>query len=182
MYGSFDFDQDDNTHCKPPTTPLHSLPLSNTTQLDSLFYSLFLMLHKKHKDILVRIIAGLIGAGYIAYIISLIQRGATSITTNPTNNMIILGLLIVIGIVFLIHVLYRPLIQKRIRLTMALIGAVIIILGHYVLHDNPEARIYLSDITKIFGVIILIGGATGLLIPADVVAEIQESKVEIIEA
>lgn len=65
---------------------------------------------------------------------------------------------------------------------MTLIGAAIIILAHYTLADNPTAQIYLSDITKIFGVIILIGGATGLLIPADVVAEIKESQVEIIEA
>jgi hypothetical protein len=48
--------------------------------------------------------------------------------------------------------------------------------------DNPDTMIYLADLTKLFGVIVLVGGATGAVIPTDIIEEIKESKVEIIEA
>lgn len=141
------------------------------------------MLHKKHKDILIRVIAGLIGGAYIGYIIWLVATGNTLVTGQEgVGNYILIGLCLVITLLFVINTLYRPLIQKRIRLTLSLVGVGLIILAHYTMLDNPETMLYLADLTKLFGVLILVGGATGAVIPTDVVEQIQESKIEIIEA
>lgn len=130
-----------------------------------------------------RVIVGLIGGGYIAYIIRLITTHNTAITgADGINNYILMGICLIIALLFLINTLYQPLIQKRTRLTIALVGLAMVILAHYTMFDTPENMIYLADVTKLFGVIILVGGATGAVIPTDIIQEIKESKIEVIEA
>ncbi|USN56747.1 MAG: hypothetical protein H6766_07130 [Candidatus Peribacteria bacterium] len=141
------------------------------------------MLHKKHKDILIRLLVGLISGAYVGYIAWLIATGNTDVTGQTgAKNYILIGLCLIVALLFAINTLYKPLIQKRIRLTLSLIGLGLIVLAHYTMLDNPETYLYLADLTKLFGVLILVGGATEAIIPTDVVEKIQESKIEIIEA
>lgn len=68
------------------------------------------------------------------------------------------------------------------KATLIVIGLVLILLGHYVLLNDPTTRVYVGDLVKVFGVAITLMGPTGLLITHEAKKKQQESKMEIIEA
>ncbi len=140
------------------------------------------MLHKKHKDILIRVIAGLIGGAYIGYIARMLTTGKTDVSTaSQTADYAKIAFCLIVAGIITINT-FHPLLKNRIKTTLAITGLILICVGQYFLKDSPDAYIFLADLTKVFGMLVFVGGATGAIIPTDVIEEIQESKIEIIEA
>ena len=99
--------------------------------------------------------------------------------------MNILGILVMmiaaayVGTAYGVYPIYHAY-QKRIFL---ILGIGLIFFGQIVLINNMETHIYAGDITKLFGVLIVWFGATGVLSKNKTIqAKKKESKMEIIEA
>lgn len=82
-------------------------------------------------------------------------------------------------VVYGVYPLYHPM-QKRILLVIWL---ACIIFGHMILLNDVEKAIYASDIVRLFGVLIIWFGATGILTKTKAIeGKKREKNLEIIEA
>ena len=82
-------------------------------------------------------------------------------------------------VVYGLYPIYHPM-QKRILLV---IGLACIVFGHTVLLNDVEKAIYASDIVRLFGVLIVWFGATGILTKTKAIqSKKREKNLEIIEA
>ena len=70
--------------------------------------------------------------------------------------------------------------QKRLLLVL---GVAAIVVGHEMLINNIDAMIYVSDIVKVFGVMVVWFGATGVITKTKTITEQKRlQNVEIIDA
>jgi hypothetical protein len=115
-------------------------------------------------DLIKRILVTLISGAMILYTGTLISSQAVIVQPEYSGmNFVSLMTMIVIAgymmIVYGIYPLYHPM-QKRI---LAIVGIASILFGHVVLLNDYNTSMYAGDIMKIFGVMIVWFGATGLL-------------------
>lgn len=98
------------------------------------------------------------------------------------NMMASIWLLVIAGYVFIvygIYPLYHPM-QKRLLLAL---GLACIIIGHSIFINNIEQHIYASDMVRLFGVLIVWFGATGIFTNTSTIqSQKREKTIEIIEA
>ena len=100
----------------------------------------------------------------IAYVVYLLIQSAQVVSPEfaGMNILWLLGIALIagyIGLVYGIYPLYNPR-QKRIFL---ILGVGLIFFGEIVFINDSSQAIYASDIVKLFGVLIVWFGATGLL-------------------
>lgn len=131
-----------------------------------------------------RIGISLLSAGVIAYMVYVAWFGVT-ITSYGSLGMNILALAIVIGaagylwLVYGLYPIYHPG-QKRICF---ILGLFLIFFAEHILLNDANAGLYAGDISKLFGVLIIWLGATGILSNNKAIqSQKQQSKLEIIEA
>ena len=135
-------------------------------------------------DLIKRIVITIISGAVILYTGMLVS--SHTIIVQPEylgmNLVSMITMIIIAGymmIVYGIYPLYHPM-QKRI---LAIIGIACIIFGHTILLNDYNSSIYAGDIMKIFGVIIVWLGATGILTSTKKIAGQKKWKtIEIIEA
>ncbi len=134
-------------------------------------------------DLIKRILVNIISGAVIIYTWSLISS-QTIIVQPEYSGMNFVSLLIMIAlagymmIVYGIYPLYHPM-QKRI---LAILGIAAIIFGQVVLLNDYNTFMYAGDIVKIFGVMIVWFGATGLLTSKKIAEQKKWKSIEIIEA
>lgn len=136
-------------------------------------------------DLIKRGLVSLLSGAVVAYALFLLITGVNIVQPGYGTGMNILALLIMVGAagyvgtVYGIYPVYHPM-QKRV---FFILGLFLIVFAHYMMINNGEHNIYATDITKLFGVLIIWFGATGILSKnKKIQAQKQESKLEIIEA
>ncbi len=98
---------------------------------------------------------------------------------NTISMILIIVLAGYMMIVYGIYPLYHPM-QKRI---LTVLGLASIICGHSVLLNDANASIYVGDMMKLFGALIIWFGATGILSSnKSIVSKKREQSLEIIDA
>ena len=100
---------------------------------------------------------------------------------DATYNIAAYAILVVI--LFLITVIFGiyPIEIRWTKRTTTAIGLVFIIMWYYELVNDTTKMIYISDIVRLFGVVLVILGPLGYLIPNSVKKAKQERKTQIIE-
>lgn len=135
-------------------------------------------------DTIKRILVTVISGAVVAYAIYLLISGATVVSAEH-SGMNLVGIIVMVlaagyvGVVYGAYPIYHPY-QKRIFLVL---GLGLIFFGQQILINNLDTYVYAADITKLFGVLIVWFGATGILSKNKKIEEQKrESKIEIIEA
>ncbi len=136
-------------------------------------------------DIVRRSLVSLVCSLVIAYAVYLLTIGATVVSPEYVG-MNFIGILMLIaiagyvGIIYGVYPIYHPR-QKRIFL---ILGIALIFIGQSIFINDINTNVYAADITKIFGVLIVWFGATGLLSKTKAIKEgkRKSKKMEIIEA
>lgn len=135
-------------------------------------------------DLIKRTVVTLIGGAVIFYTAMLFSSDAIIVQPEYNGmNLVSLWAMILLAwymmIVYGIYPLYHPM-QKRI---LALLGIGTIVFGHVILLNDYNTAMYAGDIMKIFGVMIIWLGATGILTSTKKIAGQKKWKaIEIIEA
>lgn len=134
-------------------------------------------------DIIKRILVTFISGAVILYTWSLISS-QTIIVQSEYSGMNFISLIAIIAVaiymmvVYGLYPLYHPM-QKRI---LGVLGIATIIFGHVVLLNDYNTNMYAWDIMKVFWVMIIWFGATGLLTSKKALQQKKEKSLEIIEA
>lgn len=97
---------------------------------------------------------------------------------NIISMVAMIAIAIYMMIVYGVYPLYHPM-QKRI---LTLVGILAIVFGQAVLLNDYNTSMYAGDIMKVFGVLIIWFGATGLLTSKKIIAQKKWKSIEIIEA
>jgi hypothetical protein len=135
-------------------------------------------------DILKRSLVSLFSAAVIAYTVWMSMNGAVIVQAEYIGMNLIATLAVIViafymMVVYGVYPLYHPM-QKRILLVIWL---ACIIFGHMILLNDVEKAIYASDIVRLFGVLIIWFGATGILTKTKAIeGKKREKNLEIIEA
>jgi len=134
-------------------------------------------------DLIKRILVTLIGGAVILYTGTLISTQAIIVQPEYSgmNLVSLLSMIAIAGymmVVYGIYPLYHPM-QKRI---LGVVGIAAIVFGQVVLLNDYNTSMYAGDIVKIFGVMIVWFGATGLLTSKKIAEQKKWKSIEIIEA
>ncbi len=95
-------------------------------------------------------------------------------------NVLFLALSLFLGVYFVV-IVARPIYAPNNRRMLALLWVVVIACAHYFLQDRPESSIYLQDILKIVGALLVITWPMKLLITKEAEEKKFMEEVEIIE-
>lgn len=134
-------------------------------------------------DIIKRILVTVISGAVIVYTWSLISSQAIIVQPeysgmNFVSLLAMIAVAIYMMVVYGVYPLYHAM-QKRI---LAIVGIATIIFGHVVLLNDYNTGMYAGDIMKVFWVLIIWFGATGLLTSKKIIQQKKEKSLEIIEA
>ncbi len=115
-------------------------------------------------DIIKRSLVSLFSGFVIVYTVWMSTHGAVIVQPEYIGMNLIATLAVIViafymMVVYGVYPLYHPM-QKRI---LFVIGLACIIFGHMILLNDVEKAIYASDIVRLFGVLIVWFGATGIL-------------------
>ena len=133
---------------------------------------------KQHKHLIGKALALIVAGSYLGYLISLIMAQTTFTTTGGIFTAIpVILIALFIAINFGLQALY----VKNYKLITIVLGIITIFIAHQVFINNPEQGLHAGDITKVFGVFLVIAGATGILLSKQAKEELKESKMEVIE-
>ncbi len=64
---------------------------------------------------------------------------------------------------------------------LSVAGIAVVIIAQIIYQDNPVGHIYLGDIMKLFGVLLIVGGASGMFHDEKVIEARKMEEAEIIE-
>jgi peptidoglycan/LPS O-acetylase OafA/YrhL len=134
------------------------------------------MLKKDNILMVLRVIIGLGMIGYAYYLWS----NKLVITTNPEYNLYWIIFLAAFGVFALIMGIF-PICFPRMRLIQFVAGIALILIWYYFFKDNPSQYVFVSDILRVLGVLLVILGPIGLCVPDKCIKQEEEKKVEIIE-
>ena len=135
------------------------------------------------KEAFKRGIISIIGIALVAYLIFLRVNGATIVQGEyaQANIMLYVILLLTYGAFTLIYGMWPIAIPMQ-RATLFVVWLALVFIGYYYLIDDPSNYIYISDLTKVAGALIMTTWPAGLLMSKKVKKQQAEKKVEIIEA
>ena len=133
------------------------------------------------KDILIKSKTTLIWIGLLAYITWLMMWSLNvAYNEDPTLSVVLLVLCGLIGL-YLLAIAANPRLVPDNRYSIAILWVWIIFVSHLYLQDDPSVDVYLRDIMKIIGVLLVIAWPMKLLISKKVQEKRAEENVEIIE-
>lgn len=134
------------------------------------------------KDLLKRLSIAIISWWLFWYVLYLFLKGQTIVQTGFSEyNMIYILVLLVSCLYLFVFFAVYPIYIKMSKVTLLVLGIALIIMGDTVLINIPDQKIYISDIIKVFGVIISLLSWTNVFITSKVKKEKETKKVEIIE-
>jgi len=135
------------------------------------------------KDIIKRTLISIVVAAFLWYIVLLALQWVTIVQWEYINsNMLMYGILIIVSLFLIIFFGIYPVVIKFSKPILFVVWVWLIIIGHYVLLNDPHTQVYLWDIVKIFWVIVSILAWTNVLVSKKVKEKKQKSKMTIIEA
>lgn len=135
-------------------------------------------------DIIKRSLVSLISFAVLVYALYLLVTWATVAPAehsgmNIFNLLIVMAVACYVGVVYGLYPIYHPY-QKRIFL---ILGIGLIFYAHSYMINNLDTHVYVADITKLFAVLIIWFGGTGLLSKTKIIQDQKKHKnIEIIEA
>lgn len=134
------------------------------------------------KDLIVKIIFWLIWVGVAWYAAWLFTQGQTVVLDfyEWYNIPILIGA-ILLGLYLAIWVV-MPRVFPTGRWTILFFGVCLVLVAYYIMQDNPSQQIYLRDILRILGAVLMIVWPMKLLIPSGVIKAQEDKSIEIIEA
>ncbi len=97
------------------------------------------------------------------------------------NNLFVIWITTVFALLVFLDSI-RPICFKKPRLGYFLVGLFVLFFGAYSIQDVPESYLFLSDMLRIIGVLIIILGLIGIITPESCKERQEKEKVEIIEA
>lgn len=134
------------------------------------------------KDIFTRAIIGIVFFAFIAYIAYLFNSNAMIVQGEyASSNTVFLGVLALVAIYILIVYSIYPMHIKFGKPTLFGIAIALIFVGQYVLLDDVSKHVYLTDVCKLIGAVLLVLSPTNILMSQKVITKKQEEKMEIIE-
>jgi FtsH-binding integral membrane protein len=121
-----------------------------------------------------------LGLGLLGYVGRLFSQQGMVVTKDATWN---LGGMLFAGLValYILLLIAQPQFAPRSKWMLAIGGIVVLIVSHIIYQDTPSAHIYLGDIMKLFGILLLVGGASGLFHDEKVIEARKMEEAEIIE-
>lgn len=135
-------------------------------------------------DILKRSFVSIISGLVIVYMISMMVNGAVVVQAeylgaNLVASLGVIAVALYLFVIYGVYPLYHPM-QKR---TLLVLWLLCIALGHNILLNDITNWIYAGDMLKLFGVLIIWFGATGILSKnKSIQSQKREKHLEIIEA
>lgn len=133
------------------------------------------------RDTLIKSKATLIGIALVAYVSRLFMTQHTvSANGDYATSVFLLIMCAVVGLYLIAVVFFQKLLPNN-RRSLAVAGAVIIIISHLYIQDSPENYVFIGDIMKLLGVYLIIVGPMKLLVSKRTQQIREEKDVEIIE-
>ena len=133
------------------------------------------------KHTITKVVLGILVVAFLSYLAWLFS--AESVLVRPYHigyNM--LAYLILGGIaVYFGYAVFQDSILPNNRRWLALLGIILIVFAQIYLVDTPNQYIFTSDVTKIFGVFLLIVWPTKMLLSSKSIEKREMKNVEIIE-
>ena len=77
--------------------------------------------------------------------------------------------------------LAQPQFAPKSKRMLSVAGIAVVIIAQIIYQDNPVGHIYLGDIMKLFGVLLIVGGASGMFHDEKVIEARKMEEAEIIE-
>lgn len=134
-------------------------------------------------DTLKRTAVILINGGLIVYALWLLMHHTIVVKAEFVwlNTVVLIALVIVAGYIATIYGI-RPTYHKMQKSILFIIGVTAILVGYEMLINDVENVVYVSDIVRVFGVLVIWLGATGVIKTKAITNQKREKNVEIIEA
>jgi hypothetical protein len=118
---------------------------------------------------------------YLVYLIWLFMMDAVLVRPEyAAYNLLAYGLIVGVTVFFTVAVIKESLLPNN-RRWVALVGILLIMCAHLYLMDAPDAYIFTADVTKVFGVFLVITWPTKMLISPKGLEKRAMKNVEIIE-
>ncbi len=135
-------------------------------------------------DHIKRIAVTLINGGVLVYALWLMIQQTIVVKTEYVwlNTLVLIGIVLVAWYIMITYGIY-PMYHKMQKRLLLVLGVAAIVVGHEMLINNIDAMIYVSDIVKVFGVMVVWFGATGVITKTKTITEQKRlQNVEIIDA
>jgi hypothetical protein len=130
------------------------------------------------KDIIKRIIIGAVSWMFIWYVAFLFSTGKTiAYELNSLYSVVLLIVGVYLFVLFAVHPVY----MKINKASLFVLGIGLLLMGDYVLINNPENYIYIADITKILGSVLIVLAWTNFFVSKKAKKQKEDSGIEIIE-
>lgn len=131
------------------------------------------------KNILIKFFTALLGLGLAGYAIWLITTWAT-VVADPTYNMIALSIVALLGLYIVMLGFFAAVVPTG-RIGLAVFGVIVMMAAHLYLIDAPEQYIYLSDITKLASVVLIVWWLSKLWVTQAIQKAKDDKDIEVIE-
>ena len=151
--------------------------------MKSLLYKRFYSsTHFGMKDIFTRALIGIVFFLFIGYIAYLFTNNAIIVQGEyASSNVLFLGVLALVALYILVLYSIYPIHIKFSKPTLFAIAVALIFVGQYILMDDVSKHVYIADICKLVGAVLLVLSPTNILVSQKVITKKQEEKMEIIE-
>ncbi len=135
-------------------------------------------------DHIKRIAVTLINGGVLVYALWLMIQQTIVVKTEYVwlNTLVLIAIVLVAWYILITYGIY-PMYHKMQKRLLLVLGVAAIVVGYEMLINDTEKMIYVSDIVRVFGVLTVWLGATGVITNTKAIAAQKRSKnVEIIDA
>ncbi len=134
------------------------------------------------RDIIKRFVIILVYGSLLAYVVYLYGIGATIVQWAYSELQFLIYILLFAFVVykFVFYGIY-PVKVRFSKITLFVLWLVLLFVGEYVLTNNASQWVYIADLIKIVGVVILILSPTNILHTDSVLKKEKTKGVEIIE-
>lgn len=134
-------------------------------------------------DIIKRTLVTVTGIAILWYLGWLYSQGAVVVQSEyETYNTLAYVLLAIVAIYYTVMYGVYPMNIKWHKRTFIVVGLACIMMAFAYLIDDPEKSIYIGDFMRLLGVVLVVFGGSGYLIPAKIQKKKAEAELEIIEA
>jgi cytosine/uracil/thiamine/allantoin permease len=89
--------------------------------------------------------------------------------------------LLIVGVYLFVLFAVHPVYMKINKASLFVLGIGLLLMGDYVLINNPENYIYIADITKILGSVLIVLAWTNFFVSKKAKKQKEDSGIEIIE-